>query len=107
MANLTSVRDYCTLLKKSKLLSAEDVEGLYRRWRDETRASDDQVDRFRKFLIARRVMTEWQAALIQRGRADGFFLGGYKILDRIGKGQMGGVYKALHTLGQLVALKIL
>jgi hypothetical protein len=29
---------------------------------------------------------------VQRGRAEGFFIGGYKILDRIGKGQMGGVY---------------
>lgn len=107
MATLTSVRDYCTLLRKSKLLSGEDIEEIYRRWRDETRGSDDQVDQFRKFLITRRLLTDWQAALIQRGRSDGFFLGGYKILDRIGKGQMGGVYKALHTLGQLVALKIL
>jgi serine/threonine protein kinase len=107
MANVTSVRDYCTLLRKSKLLSTEDIETFYRQWRDETRGTDDQVDRFRKFLIAQRVVTEWQAALIQRGRAEGFFLGGYKILDRIGKGQMGGVYKAVHTLGQLVAVKIL
>lgn len=107
MATLTSVRDYCTLLKKSKLLPNEDIEGLYRKWRDEARGSDDQVDLFRKYLIGRRLLTEWQAALIQRGRADGFFIAGYKILDRIGKGQMGGVYKALHTLGQVVAIKIL
>jgi serine/threonine protein kinase len=47
--------------------------------------------------------------MIQRGRAEGFFIGGYKILDRVGKGHMGvgGVYKALHHLGQIVALKIL
>jgi serine/threonine protein kinase len=45
--------------------------------------------------------------MVQRGRSDGFFIGSYKIMDRIGKGQMGGVYKAVHTLGQLVALKIL
>jgi hypothetical protein len=45
--------------------------------------------------------------MIQRGHPEGFFLNGYKILDRIGKGQMGGVYKAVHTLGQTVALKIL
>ncbi|MFO0825682.1 MAG: serine/threonine-protein kinase [Gemmataceae bacterium] len=43
--------------------------------------------------------------MVQRGRSDGFFIGSYKIMDRIGKGQMGGVYKAVHTLGQLVALE--
>ncbi len=107
MAIQTSVRDYCTLLAKSKLLPVEEVEALYKRWKEEAHASDDQVDQFCKFLVSRRALTEWQAAMVRRGRADGFFLAGYKILDRIGKGQMGGVYKAVHGLGQIVALKIL
>ena len=108
MANpTTTVRDYCTLLAKSKLLPADQVEGLSKRWRDETRGNDEQVDEFRKYLTSRRFLTEWQAHMVQRGRADGFFIGGYKILDRVGKGQMGGVYKAVHSLGQIVALKIL
>jgi serine/threonine protein kinase len=103
----TSVRDYCVLLIKSQLLPPGEVETLAAQWRTEARGSDDQVDSFRRFLVARRVLTEYQAALIQRGRADNFFLGGYKIVDRIGKGQMGGVYRAVHNLGQVVALKIL
>src|SRR5215471_16779098 len=103
----TSVRDYCALLKKSKLLPSDEVEELYRRWQAETRGADDQVEQFRKFLVGRGSLTEYQAALIQRGRAENFFLGEYKILDRVGKGQMGGVYKAVHGLGQVVALKIL
>ena len=103
----TSVSDYATLLGKSKLLPPDEVESLHRKWKDETRGGDDQVDAFGKFLVQKRVLTPYQAAMVQRGRADGFFLNGYKILDRIGKGQMGGVYKAVHTLGQLVALKIL
>src|SRR6478672_11194946 len=93
-----SVREYCGLLERSKLIAADDIEGLHKKWRDESRGADDQVEQFRKFLVARRVLTEYQAALIQRGRADNFFLGAYKILDRIGKGQMGGVYKAVHEL---------
>jgi serine/threonine protein kinase len=107
MATNTSVRDFCTLLAKSKLLPAEEIEVLHKRWKDETRAGDDQVDSFSKFVVSRHHLTDWQAAMVRRGRADGFFLGGYKILDRIGKGQMGGVYKAIHGLGQIVALKIL
>ncbi|MBA4187592.1 MAG: hypothetical protein C0467_06190 [Planctomycetaceae bacterium] len=104
---ITSVRDFCMLLAKSKLLPADEVEGVHRRWREETNGNDEQVDQFRKFLISRKFLTDWQAYMVQRGRSDGFFIGAYKILDRIGKGQMGGVYKAVHTLGQLVALKIL
>ena len=104
---ITSVRDFCALLAKSKLLPVDEVEGVHKRWREEMHGSDENVDQFRKFLISRKFLTDWQAYMVQRGRADGFFIGAYKILDRIGKGQMGGVYKAVHTLGQLVALKIL
>ena len=109
MANpITSVREYCNLLAKSRLLSPAEIESSFRTWRDETGGSDESVESFRKHLVSRRQLTEWQSYMILRGRADGFFIGGYKILDRIGKGQMGGgVYKAVHTLGQLVALKVL
>ncbi|HEY1192419.1 MAG TPA: serine/threonine-protein kinase, partial [Gemmata sp.] len=99
--------EYCTLLVKSRLLPSDEVEAQYRQWQQEKPGPDERVDSFRRFLVARKCLTEYQAALVQRGRADGFFLGGYKILDRIGKGQMGGVYKAVHNFGQLVALKIL
>jgi serine/threonine protein kinase len=108
MATLAaSVRDYCALVARSKLLPADEVEGLYRRWAADGRGADGDVDAFRKFLVARKHLTEYQAVMLQRGHADGFFLGGYKILDRIGKGQMGGVYEAAHASGQVVALKIL
>ncbi|MDB5309146.1 MAG: stkP 1 [Gemmataceae bacterium] len=102
-----AVRDFCTLLAKSKLLPAAEVESLNRKWKDEAGGADDQVEAFAKYLVGKRVLTSWQSAMVQRGRADGFFLDAYKILDQIGKGQMGGVYKAVHPLGQLVALKIL
>src|SRR5262245_35454986 len=104
---VANVPEYCTLLVKSKLLSAEEVDSLYRKWKDDAKGRDEQVDSFRRFLVTRKCLTEYQAALVQRGRPDGFFMDGYKILDRIGKGQMGGVYKAVHNSDQLVALKIL
>src|SRR5262249_20513498 len=42
-----------------------------------------------------------------RGHTEGFFLDAYKILDLIGKGRMAGVYKAAHSSGQVVAIKVL
>lgn len=105
---VTTAAEYCTLLVKSRLLPSEEVDAQYRQWQEEKPGPDERVDSFRRFLVARKSLTEYQAALVQRGRSDGFFLDGYKILDRIGKGQMGGgVYKAVHNFGQLVALKIL
>src|SRR5207248_1230816 len=46
-------------------------------------------------------------SLLARGHADGFFLNQYKILDRLGKGRMAGVYKAQHETGPIVAIKVL
>jgi serine/threonine protein kinase len=99
--------EYCALLAKSKLLPGDEVDSLYKKWKEERPGGDERVDSFRRFLVNRKALTEYQAMLVQRGRAEGFFIGGYKILDQIGKGQMGGVYKAVHNFGQIVALKIL
>jgi len=107
-----TIEDYCALLARSRLLLNEEVEAAYQRFQKESEAegkSPTDIDRFRRYLVRQRLLTEYQAHMIQRGRAEGFFIGGYKILDRVGKGHMGvgGVYKALHHLGQIVALKIL
>ncbi|MBM3980154.1 MAG: hypothetical protein FJ304_07685 [Planctomycetes bacterium] len=99
--------EYCALLAKSKLLPGDEVDALYKKWKEERPGGDERVDSFRRFLVNRKALTEYQAILVQRGRAEGFFIGGYKILDQIGKGQMGDVYKAVHNFGLIVALKIL
>lgn len=108
MANpTTTVTDYCGVLARSRLLPSHEVANLADRWRAETRATDAEVDGFRKYLVSRKLLTDYQAAMVQRGHADGYFVDGYVILDRIGKGQMAGVYKAVHSTGQIVALKVL
>src|SRR5438105_2246154 len=93
----TTVTEYCAAVVRSRLIPEADVRDLHQRWKAEGKGADADVDLFRKFLVAKRCLTEYQAALIQRGRPDGFFVGGYVILDRLGKGQSAGVYKAVHT----------
>jgi serine/threonine protein kinase len=109
MASITlTVEKYCKLLNKSKLLAEEDIKAAYSRWKEATRgSSDDDAEAIRKFLVAQRLLTEYQSMLLMRGHSDGFFLDQNRILDLIGKGRMAGVYKALDPNGQIVAIKVL
>jgi serine/threonine protein kinase len=104
---VASVPEYCAAIGRSRLLGEPDLQEVRGRWKADPKASDADVDGFRKFLVREKYLTEYQAALIQRGRADGFVVGEYVILERIGSGQSAGVYKAVHTSGQVVALKVL
>ncbi|HEY8505592.1 MAG TPA: serine/threonine-protein kinase [Gemmataceae bacterium] len=59
-------------------------------------------------LVEQGLLTRFQAERLLVGLTQGFFLGQYLILDEIGKGGMGRVFKARHqTMGRIVALKIL
>ncbi len=102
-----TVQNVCGLLIRSKLLTPDEVKAMYQRWLGEARDQADRLGPFSKWLAANRYVTEYQAGLLVRGHADDFFLGPYKILDRIGRGRMAGVYKAVHQLGQTVAIKVL
>ncbi|HLJ12730.1 MAG TPA: serine/threonine-protein kinase [Planctomycetaceae bacterium] len=58
-------------------------------------------------LVERGWITRWQADMLLKGKR-AFFLGKYKLLDCIGAGGMGAVFKAVHLeLGRTVAIKIM
>jgi serine/threonine protein kinase len=58
-------------------------------------------------LAVNNIVTEYQLGVIGRGRGEQLRLDQYVLLDRIGKGRMAGVYKAVHAIGTPVAIKIL
>jgi serine/threonine protein kinase len=101
-----SVQNVYGLLLRSRLLSLDDAKKMYERWQSEAKDAAD-VGKFAKWMVANHFVTEYQASLLARGHADGFFLDEYKILDRLGRGRMAGVYRAVHPLGQFVAIKVL
>jgi serine/threonine protein kinase len=101
-----TVENVCGLLIRSKLLTPDEVKTMYQRWLSETKDAAN-LGQFTKWLSAKHYVTEYQAMLVAKGHADDFFLNQYKILDRLGCGRMAGVYKAIHQLGQAVAIKVL
>src|SRR5262245_41191634 len=102
-----TVQNVYGLLMRSKLLAIEDARALFARWHAEAGGAANDPGRFLAWIAAKGYVTEYQANLLSRGHADGFFLGDYCILDRLGKGRMAGVYKGRHRLGQIVAIKVL
>jgi eukaryotic-like serine/threonine-protein kinase len=59
-------------------------------------------------LVELGALTRFQAERLLAGRTAGFLPGQYRILDQIGRGGMGYVYRAEHrTMGRHVALKLL
>jgi serine/threonine protein kinase len=101
-----TVQDVFSLLLRSGLLPSEEARLLLDRWQAEAKDRADP-QRFVAWLVLNKQLTDYQGALLVRGFAEGFFLNDYKVLERLGRGRMAGVYKAQHRLGQIVAIKVL
>ncbi|MFQ3652543.1 MAG: serine/threonine-protein kinase [Gemmataceae bacterium] len=102
-----TVQNVYGLLLRSRLLPLDEAKAMFARWNAEAKDQANNLVKFASWMVANKYVTEYQAQLLARGHADGFFLNNYKILDRLGKGRMAGVYKAQHKLGQIVAIKVL
>lgn len=76
-------------------------------WSDAARGIDARNrPRLAQALVAQGKLTDFQARRLLAGRADSLLLGEYVLLDEIGAGGMGCVYKAEHRrMKRIVALK--
>src|ERR1019366_7993744 len=95
----SSVSRYQPLLDDllaSTIVLTEDFEKLSAQTQDEIRQCAE-TQKLLPLLVRYGLLTEYQAGRVEAGKTYGLVLGHYRVLDRLGAGGMGVVFKAEHV----------
>lgn len=106
-AGAKSVEAFASLLSHSGLMSQDDINSFLQKSvpPDVTISSAEDLS---EYLVRKQKLTEFQAEWLQQGKTEGLVLGNYVVLDKLGAGGMGVVFKAQHRrMKRTVALKVL
>ncbi|MBI1916733.1 MAG: serine/threonine protein kinase, partial [Planctomycetes bacterium] len=90
-------------LRQSRLLTEEALARL-----DGVFAGDEPPHAIAAALIDEGLLTPYQAKQVAAGKGKELVLGQYRVLDELGQGGFGRVFKALHTvMDRIVAVKVI
>ncbi|MEO2016407.1 MAG: protein kinase [Fuerstiella sp.] len=96
------VESFVTGLRRCGLFPVEEVDSLL----SGVKAADSSS--LARQLIKKRKLTPFQARVLLKGRWKGLVLGNYVLLEKLGQGGMGNVFKARHRrLGRVVCVKVM
>ncbi|MCE9546537.1 MAG: protein kinase, partial [Planctomycetia bacterium] len=107
IGSTTTVEEMSARLVRSGLVSQDELESIVSAsFSPETQLSSG--DQLAQTLLERKRITGFQLDRLREGKVEGLVLGNYVLLDKLGAGGMGVVYKALHRrMKREVALKVL
>ncbi len=101
-----SLEEFVKSLTGCGLMTDEEVKTLLDSCEPQRRPKDGKE--LAEALYRQKKLTKFQAQAVYQGRTRGLVVGNYFVLDRLGKGGMGQVYKARHRMmDRVVALKML
>lgn len=103
MTKLLTADQFLHVLSQSNLLDADRVQQFV-----EAEGSEHTAPTLAGRMTAAGLITKLQAHNLLAGRTQGYFVGPYKLLDKLGNGATGQVYLAEHVhMRRRVALKVL
>ena len=101
-----SIKELLKNLTESDLLSDEEIRSIH----DSIGSRPDvkSAESFARELVRQDHLTKLQAAAVLKGKTKNLVFGEYVVLEKVGSGGMGQVFKARHRpTGKLVAVKVL
>jgi serine/threonine protein kinase len=106
MSLQVSANSFQQMLSHSGLLSETQLQQVEQRFPASARTSTPKA--VCDWLLQEGAITEWHAEKLLQSKFRGFFLGPYKLLNRVARGGMSTIYSAQHKeTGELHALKVL
>ncbi len=97
------VEQFVKHLEDSGILASETIQDFV-----PPKASPKDGEELARDLVRKKKLTKFQAEEIYKGKGKALVLGNYTILDKIGAGGMGQVFKAEHRrMKRIVAVKVL